>query len=67
MPRVSVKSSLPYDAKTIVDRKQEGLLNMRYGQFTYWQREAEAYARLSTLRSVGRRQDVTAGLHGKER
>jgi len=67
MTRVSVKNSPPHETNTIIDRKHEGVLNAHYGQFAYWQREAEAYARSSTQRSEGRRQDVTAELHRKER
>jgi hypothetical protein len=67
MTRVSVKSSPPYDAKTIIDWKHEGVLNAHYGQFAYWQREAEAFARSSVQTSEGRHQDLTAGLHREER
>jgi hypothetical protein len=55
MTRLSVKSSPPYNVDTIVDRMHEGLLNTHHGQVGYWQREAEAYARLRSVRKVDAR------------
>ena len=59
MTQVSVRGSAPYDANTAYDRRQEGLLNAHYGQIGYWQREAHAYARLTTRGSENPLQGAT--------